>query len=210
MRRILFVDDEPQVLESLRDALRPWRREWSAELRARRRGRARRSSPRERFDVVVSDMRMPGMDGAALLRRVQRAAAARGADHALAAPPTATCWPAPRRRAPLPRQAVRHRRAGARRRRRPRRSATRTRATGLHHAASAATALPCAPALYAELAALLAGEYGRHERGRAADRARHRDHGARCCSSPTRRSSACRASITRIDEAISLPRPRRR
>jgi hypothetical protein len=27
MKRILFVDDDAHVLESLRDALRPWRRQ---------------------------------------------------------------------------------------------------------------------------------------------------------------------------------------
>ncbi|MDA0161347.1 ATP-binding protein [Solirubrobacter ginsenosidimutans] len=30
MKQALFVDDDPSVLESLRDALRPWRRGWRA------------------------------------------------------------------------------------------------------------------------------------------------------------------------------------
>jgi HD-like signal output (HDOD) protein len=70
MTRILFVDDEPNVLEGLKGMLRRHRREWEmvfacggaagiAELR---------KGP---FDVVVSDMRMPGIDGASLLKTVQ-------------------------------------------------------------------------------------------------------------------------------------------
>jgi HD-like signal output (HDOD) protein len=67
--RVLFVDDEPRVLDGLRRSLRAKRHEWemsfapggepALELMA--------SSP---YDVVVSDMRMPGMDGAELLTRV--------------------------------------------------------------------------------------------------------------------------------------------
>jgi putative nucleotidyltransferase with HDIG domain len=71
MRRVLFVDDEPQVLESLRDALRPWRRELSMAF-APDGASALERLAREPFDAVVSDMRMPGMDGATLLSHVQR------------------------------------------------------------------------------------------------------------------------------------------
>lgn len=71
MKRVLFVDDEARVLDGLRDLLRRQRRRWDmsfalggeaalAEIRA--------NAP----DVVVTDMRMPGMDGAALLAAVQR------------------------------------------------------------------------------------------------------------------------------------------
>ena len=71
MRRVLFVDDESHVLESLRDALRPWRRHWDMTF-APERPAALEALEREPFDVVVSDMRMPGMDGAELSREVQR------------------------------------------------------------------------------------------------------------------------------------------
>ena len=71
MIRVLFVDDETHVLESLRDALRPWRRELSMTFAADGPS-ALDELVRESFDAVVSDMRMPGMDGAELLREVQR------------------------------------------------------------------------------------------------------------------------------------------
>lgn len=69
-KRIMFVDDEPAILASLQNLLFRDRKRWDlvfascgeqalAELR---------KAP---FDVVVSDMRMPGMDGAALLTRIK-------------------------------------------------------------------------------------------------------------------------------------------
>ena len=70
MTRILFVDGEPQLLEGLRDLLRRQRREWTmvfalgAEAALAELGAAT-------FDVVVSDMHMPGMDGATLLGQVR-------------------------------------------------------------------------------------------------------------------------------------------
>ena len=68
--RVLFVDDERYVLDGLRDALRARRHEW--EMTFVESGAAALSVLEHRPQhVVVSDMRMPGMDGAALLRRVQ-------------------------------------------------------------------------------------------------------------------------------------------
>jgi HD-like signal output (HDOD) protein len=70
MRRVLFVDDEPRILEGLRRMLRPQRNEW--EMAFAPGGEAALAlmevTP---FDVIVSDMRMPGMDGAALFARVR-------------------------------------------------------------------------------------------------------------------------------------------
>ncbi|HTV56437.1 MAG TPA: response regulator [Terriglobia bacterium] len=70
MRRILFVDDEPNVLQGLQRMLRSERREW--EMSFAQGGQAAlgmlEAGP---CDVVVSDMRMPGMDGALLLAHVR-------------------------------------------------------------------------------------------------------------------------------------------
>lgn len=69
--RILFVDDEPLILEGLQRSLRPLRKEWNAAF-ATGGEEALAVLQREPFDVVVTDMRMPGMDGAALLDEVTR------------------------------------------------------------------------------------------------------------------------------------------
>ena len=70
MKRVLFVDDEIRILDGLRRMLRPMRNEWQMDFAPG--GQAAldlmAGSP---FDVIVSDMRMPGMDGAALLDRVR-------------------------------------------------------------------------------------------------------------------------------------------
>jgi len=69
-KRILFVDDEPKLLEGLQRMLRPMRQEW--EMRFAQSGaEALNILGKEPFDVVVSDMRMPGMDGAQLLAEVK-------------------------------------------------------------------------------------------------------------------------------------------
>jgi HD-like signal output (HDOD) protein len=70
MRRVLFVDDEAQVLDSLRDALRPRRREWEMSFAAGGEDALDRLE-REVYDVIVSDIRMHGMDGATLLGLVE-------------------------------------------------------------------------------------------------------------------------------------------
>ncbi len=69
--RILFVDDEPLLLSGLQRSLRPLRQEWNATF-AVGGEEALEALVREPFHVVVTDMRMPGMDGAALLQEVMR------------------------------------------------------------------------------------------------------------------------------------------
>jgi putative nucleotidyltransferase with HDIG domain len=70
VKRILFVDDEPRILEGLQRMLRPQRHEW--EMAFAPGGEAALAIlEAETFDVVVSDMRMPGVDGAALLEAVR-------------------------------------------------------------------------------------------------------------------------------------------
>ena len=68
--RILFVDDDVDVLESLRDALRKDRQRWDFAF-ATGGAAALEELARRPCNVVVSDMRMPGMDGAELLTRVK-------------------------------------------------------------------------------------------------------------------------------------------
>ncbi|MDP9794885.1 HD-like signal output (HDOD) protein/CheY-like chemotaxis protein [Catenuloplanes nepalensis] len=67
---ILFVDDEPMVIEGLGRMLRPCRKRWDMSFAGG--GEAALDVLRARScDVVVTDYRMPGMDGAALLERVR-------------------------------------------------------------------------------------------------------------------------------------------
>lgn len=69
-RRILFVDDEPNVLAGLRNLLRKQRDRWEM-LFAPSGKAALEEMATCPVDVIVSDMRMPGMDGAELLRLVK-------------------------------------------------------------------------------------------------------------------------------------------
>jgi HD-like signal output (HDOD) protein/CheY-like chemotaxis protein len=68
---VLFVDDEVQILDGLKRMLHGRRNLWRM-LFASGGVEALEILKRERIDVVVSDMRMPGMDGAALLTEVAR------------------------------------------------------------------------------------------------------------------------------------------
>jgi HD-like signal output (HDOD) protein len=68
---ILFVDDEVNVLQGLQRLLRPRRDEWEMTFVTSAREAIALMSTRC-FDVVVTDMRMPEMDGADLLEAVKK------------------------------------------------------------------------------------------------------------------------------------------
>ena len=69
-KRILFVDDEPNVLAGLQRSLYYMRKEWIMEF-ATSGQEALDAMARHPFDVLVTDMRMPGMGRAELLDQVR-------------------------------------------------------------------------------------------------------------------------------------------
>ena len=70
-KTILFVDDDPNILDGLRRMLHPMRKEWDMAF-AQSGHEALELMAQKPFHVIVSDMRMPRMDGAALLSEVMR------------------------------------------------------------------------------------------------------------------------------------------
>lgn len=68
--RVLFVDDEPLVVRSLRRTLATRKLDWEPCF-AEGGAEALALADEGGIDVIVSDMHMPGMDGASLLRRIQ-------------------------------------------------------------------------------------------------------------------------------------------
>lgn len=70
MKRVMFVDDESRVLDGLRRMLRPYHRIWQMDFVGSGES-ALDALDSSGYDVVVSDMHMPGMDGATLLKEVQ-------------------------------------------------------------------------------------------------------------------------------------------
>ncbi len=70
MKRILFVDDEPRVLEGMENMFFDGPEDWEV-LTAPSGKAALEVLDAEAVDVLVTDMRMPGMDGAQLLEEVR-------------------------------------------------------------------------------------------------------------------------------------------
>lgn len=71
MKSILFVDDDENILHGLRDLLRKQRNSWNMVF-ALGGPAALAELDKRSFDVVVTDMRMPIIDGAQLLERVKQ------------------------------------------------------------------------------------------------------------------------------------------
>ena len=71
MTRILFVDDEQSVLQGLRRMLRSRRDQWDMTF-ATGGEEALAALEEQHVDVLVTDMRMPGIDGPTLLAEVAR------------------------------------------------------------------------------------------------------------------------------------------
>jgi CheY-like chemotaxis protein len=69
--RIVFVDDEVNILHAMRRSFYQMRDEWSMEFVSSG-AEALESLAKTPADVIVSDMRMPGMDGWHLLAEVKR------------------------------------------------------------------------------------------------------------------------------------------
>lgn len=70
-KTILFVDDDPSVLDGLRRTLRPMAEEWKITFVTNAKD-ALLAMSQTCYDVVVSDIRMPKMDGVKLLEEIRR------------------------------------------------------------------------------------------------------------------------------------------
>jgi len=70
MKQVIFVDDETNVLSGLKRMLRPMRHEWNMSFYCHGQD-ALNHMAETPCDVLVSDMRMPGMDGVKLLSEVK-------------------------------------------------------------------------------------------------------------------------------------------
>jgi len=70
VKSLLFVDDEPLVLDGIRNLLRKYRTQWTTAF-ATSGAAALELLAQEPRDAVISDMRMPGMNGAELLNQVR-------------------------------------------------------------------------------------------------------------------------------------------
>lgn len=68
--QILFVDDEDKILSGIKRMLRPYRTDWDIQTANSAREALNLLDDND-FDIIISDMRMPEMDGASLLLEVK-------------------------------------------------------------------------------------------------------------------------------------------
>ncbi|WP_033067907.1 response regulator [Thalassospira australica] len=71
MHHILFVDDDANILSGLRRRLRSARPQWNLHF-ANGGIEALKLAENQDFDVIISDIQMPGMDGITLLEKLQK------------------------------------------------------------------------------------------------------------------------------------------
>lgn len=71
MKSVLFVDDEPRILQGIENLLFDLYEDWDVHTADSGEGALALLGSRP-FDVMVTDMRMPGMDGPALLAQVRQ------------------------------------------------------------------------------------------------------------------------------------------
>jgi len=71
VKRLLFVDDDPMVLDGLRRSLHGMRQSWEMHF-VNSGSAALQILEQQPFDAVISDMRMPQIDGAQLLEQVKQ------------------------------------------------------------------------------------------------------------------------------------------
>src|SRR5438477_7497844 len=69
-KHILFVDDEPRVLDTLKRSLRGMRGDWTLTFCGSG-AEAMQVMDTKVVDVIVADLRMPDLDGASLLKYAQ-------------------------------------------------------------------------------------------------------------------------------------------
>ena len=71
MKQVLFVDDEIKILQGLKRLLRPMRKSWEMEFEVDSR-QALKLIEEGSYDIVVSDMRMPVVNGVQVLKHTQK------------------------------------------------------------------------------------------------------------------------------------------
>jgi HD-like signal output (HDOD) protein len=67
-KRILFIDDEPALLDSLTRVMRPLKNEW--EIDVQKPSEALERLKHERYDVIVTDLRLPVLNGMPVVSQV--------------------------------------------------------------------------------------------------------------------------------------------
>lgn len=70
MKRVIFVDDDENIGQAMRRMLRPMRNEWEMTFCTSGEDALKVMEETGAFDLIVSDMHMPGMHGHELLREV--------------------------------------------------------------------------------------------------------------------------------------------